>query len=169
MLHLPRSDRYPGYLGNVTTCAPRGELQMQDEAPQIHFDKAVHAAERISQLVRMRVRQTVHTHFFACVVVLASVVSLSSWTLLSNEEIGTSVKIQLRLCTGALKQLGDLWPIAQTALLQVQGVAQEISSSRKAASQVEEQNGFDNIRRRAAIGEDATDDMSFDFLEKNWS
>lgn len=169
MLHLPRSDHYPGYLGNVATCAPRHEHQMHDEAPQIHFNKAIHAAERISQLVRMRVRQTVHTHFFACVVVLASVVSLSSWTLLANEEMETSVKVQLRLCTGALKQLGDLWPVAQKALLQVEGVAQEILSSRKAASQIKERNGFDNIRTRAAIAEDATNDISFDFSKRNWS
>jgi hypothetical protein len=76
-----------------------------------------------------------HTHFFTCVITLASIVHLSCWAALLPCSHDDNLKQQIRLNTGALKTLAEVWPSAQRTGQQVRGVAQEVFASRKLAAQ----------------------------------
>jgi len=98
-----------------------------------HTAKTLHAAENISKLLTLPVPLTKHTHFFTCVITLASIVHLSHWASINISIDDEPLKQFIRLEIGALKILAGLWPCARKANQQVKKVAQEISSSRKLA------------------------------------
>lgn len=77
---------------------------------------------------------TKHTHFFTCVITLASIVHLSHWAAVNTSIDEEPLKQSIRLALGALKSLANLWPCAKMANQQVKKVAQEISLSRKLAN-----------------------------------
>jgi hypothetical protein len=75
-----------------------------------------------------------HTHFFTCVVTLASIVHFSCWSLLLPFIHDDDLKQQLRLNTGALKSLCQIWPSASRAFEQVKGVAHKIYAAKRQAA-----------------------------------
>lgn len=77
-----------------------------------------------------------HTHFFTCVVTLASIVHLSCWSAFLPHSYDDDLKQQLRLNTGALKTLWQIWPSAGKAFGQVKGVAQEMFAAKRQAAEV---------------------------------
>jgi hypothetical protein len=100
----------------------------------IHAAKIIQAAESISKLITLPVPLIRHTHFFTCIVTLASIVHLSYWAGLLPLSYDENLKQQIRLNTGALKQLAEAWPSATRVAKQVKGVAQEVFASRKLAA-----------------------------------
>jgi hypothetical protein len=90
----------------------------------------------VSKLIQLPVPLVKHTHFFTCVVTLASIVHLSCWSVLMPLVHDDDLKQQLRLNTGALKTLWQVWPSAGMAFGQVKGVAQEIYAGKKQAAEV---------------------------------
>jgi len=103
------------------------------ESYNVHAAKTIKAAHDISKLISLPVPLAKHTHFFTCVVTLASITHLSCWSLLLHDE---DLKQQLRLNTGALKTLWQIWPSAGMAFGQVKSVAQEIFSAKQRAAEV---------------------------------
>jgi hypothetical protein len=95
--------------------------------------KTIQAAQDISKLITLPVSLAKHTHFFTCVVTLASIVHLSCWSILLPLIHDDDLKQQLRLNTGALKSLCQVWPSAGQAFGQVKGVAQEMYAAKKQA------------------------------------
>lgn len=93
----------------------------------------VQAASDIASLIALPIPLTSHTHFFTCVVTLGAIVDLSRWAGLGGAERNEEIKQQIRLYTGALKTIADVWPSARKAQGQVKGAAQEIFASRKLA------------------------------------
>lgn len=69
-------------------------------------------------------------------VTLASIVHLSCWSTLTPLIQDDDLKQQLRLNTGALKTLWQVWPSAGKAFGQVKGVAQEIYAAKKQAAEI---------------------------------
>ena len=67
---------------------------------------------------------------------LASIVHLSCWSVLLPLIHDDDLKQQLRLNTGALKSLWQVWPSAGQAFGQVKGVAQDIYKAKKQAAAV---------------------------------
>lgn len=122
---------------NITSCAPHKQI-IPGESYNVHAAKTVAAAQDISKLIMVPVPLVKHTHFFTCVVTLASIVHLSCWSVLLPISQDDDLKQQLRLNTGALKTLWQVWPSAGRAFGQVKGVAQEIFQSKKQAVD----NGF---------------------------
>ena len=102
----------------------------------VHAAKTIQAAQDISKLIQLPVPLGKHTHFFTCVVTLASIVHLSCWSVLMPLMHDDDLKQQLRLNTGALKTLWQVWPAAGKAFGQVKGVAQEIYAGKKQAAEV---------------------------------
>lgn len=90
----------------------------------------------MSKLIQLPVPLVKHTHFFTCVVTLASIVHLSCWSVMMPLVHDDDLKQQLRLNTGALKTLWQVWPSAGMAFGQVKGVAQEIYAAKKQAAEV---------------------------------
>ena len=117
---------------DITSCAPHKSI-VPGESYNVHAAKIIQAAQDISKLIQLPVLLTKHTHFFTCVVTLASITHLSCWSLLLHDQ---DLKQQLRLNTGALKTLQQIWPSAGNAFGQVKGVAQGIFSAKKHAAEV---------------------------------
>jgi hypothetical protein len=120
----------------VTSCAPHTAVT-PGQSYNIHAAKTIQAAQDISKLIQLPVPLVKHTHFFTCVVTLASIVHLSCWSImmpLINHD--DDIKQQLRLDTGALKTLWQVWPSAGKAFGQVKGVAQEIYAAKKQAAEI---------------------------------
>ncbi|TVY81745.1 hypothetical protein LSUE1_G002821 [Lachnellula suecica] len=120
---------------DITSCAPHKEI-VPGESYNLHAAKTVQAAQDISKLISVPVPLVKHTHFFTCVVTLASIVHLSCWSTLMPFIHDDDLKQQLRLSTGALKTLWQVWPSAGKAFGQVKGVAQEIFAAKKQAAEV---------------------------------
>lgn len=138
MLHRPRSDLNLDDVEKVKTCvAAHASAPLQGGLKDVHTVKAMQAAKDICGLILLPCPLVKHTPFFSCAVTMSSIVFLSYWSFIATESGDTFIKDNIRLNIGVLKTLGELWPIANTVLGQVKGVAQELFRSRKALS-----NGF---------------------------
>jgi hypothetical protein len=92
------------------------------------------AAEDISRLITLPTALQKHSPFFTCVVVVASVVHLSYWSFLVPDGQDEKIKSLIRLDTGSLQTLATWWPVANTVLKQVRGVANVMFHSKKSMS-----------------------------------
>jgi uncharacterized protein (UPF0147 family) len=135
LLHREHSQLDSSVAKNITSCAPHKEID-PGESYNVHAAKTIQAAQDISNLITLPVTLTKHTHFFTCVVSLASIVHLSCWSVLMPLIDDGDLKQQLRLSTGALKSLWQVWPSAGRAFGQVKGVAREIYAAKKQAAEV---------------------------------
>ena len=136
MLHRPRSDLNLDEVREVTTCVAAHQSPLPGNRQDTHTAKALQAAKDISGLITLPFPLLKHTPFFSCAVVMASVVFLSYWSFILIEDGDAMIKDHIKLNIGVLKRQGELWPIAQTVMKQVRGVAQELFQSRKALENV---------------------------------
>jgi hypothetical protein len=118
---------------NVTSCAPFRAVA-PGQIHNIHAAKIIQAAESVSKLITLPIPLIRHTHFFTCVITLASIVHLSYWAALLPLSYDENLKQHIRLNTGALKSLAEAWPSATRVSKQVKGVAQDVFASRKLAA-----------------------------------
>lgn len=132
VLHRELSELDSSVAKDVTSCAPHKQVVPGDNY-NVHAANTVQAAQDISKLISLPIPLVKHTHFFTCVVTLASIVHLSCWSVLMPYTQDDDLKQQLRLNTGALKTLWQVWPSAGKAFGQVKGVAQEIFAAKKQA------------------------------------
>lgn len=114
--------------------SPPSFVPSSHAACDAHAARAVAAATAISDLVTHREAMLRHSHFFACVVTLSSVVHFSRWALATeffaqpaaacttDDDIRQCIKLNI----GALRALAQVWPAASNACLQVQSVAREL-------------------------------------------
>ncbi|CAL3962388.1 unnamed protein product [Diplocarpon coronariae] len=135
LLHREASELDSSVARNVTSCAPHKEVA-PGPSYNVHAAKTIQAAQDISKLIQLPVPLVKHSHFFTCVVTLASIVHLSCWSVLMPLMRDEDLKQQLRLNTGALKTLWQVWPAAGKAFGQVKGVAQEIYAGKKHAAEI---------------------------------
>jgi len=132
MLHRPLSDLNYENVKEVRTCVKTGKVLGSGVYKDLHTAKAMQAAKEISKLSKLPCPLFKHTPFFNCAVTMAAVVYLSYWSFIATEGGDTFIKEQIRLNIGVLKALSEIYPIANTVLGQVKGVAQELFASRKA-------------------------------------
>lgn len=104
LLHREASELDSSAASRVTSCAPHKAI-IPGQSYNVHAAKTVQAAVEISKLIQLPVSLVKHTHFFTCVVTLASVVHLSCWSVMLPLVHDDDLKQQLRLNTGALKTL----------------------------------------------------------------
>lgn len=130
VLHRELSELDSSITTPITSCAPHRPITPGSNY-NIHASKTVAAAQSISKLITLPIPLIRHTHFFTCVVTLASVVHLSCWSVFFATLNDDDLKQQLRLNTGALKTLWQVWPSAGRAFGQVKGVASEIWQKKK--------------------------------------
>jgi hypothetical protein len=73
----------------------------------------------------------------------------------------TDLKQQLRLSTGALKSLWQVWPSAGAAFGQVKGVAREIYTAKKQAAEVGYWTNFteDEVMRTMIADQEIMEDL----------
>jgi len=135
MLHREHSELDSSIAKNITSCAPHKAI-LPGHSYNTHAAKTIKAAQGISKLIQLPVPLIKHTHFFTCVVTLASIVHLMCWSAMVPLTYDDDLKQQLRLNTGALKTLWQIWPSAGKAFGQVKGVAQEMYAVKKQAAEV---------------------------------
>ena len=135
MLHREHSELDSSISRNITSCAPHKEI-LPGQSFNIHAAKTIKAAQSISKLIQLPVPLIKHTHFFTCVVTLASIVHLMCWSAMMPLTYDDDLKQQLRLNTGALRTLWQVWPAAGKAFSQVKGVAQDMYAAKKQAVEV---------------------------------
>lgn len=130
-LHRPRSNLGFGDVEEVTVCVDPGQILLPTQAREIHTAKCLQAAEDISRLITLPTALQKHSPFFTCVVVVASVVHLSYWSFLVPDGHDEKIKSLIRLDSGSLQSLSQWWPVADTVLKQVRGVASVMFNSKK--------------------------------------
>ncbi|KAH8817519.1 hypothetical protein F5884DRAFT_251349 [Xylogone sp. PMI_703] len=122
VLHSPYSDLIlpPGV---ITACTPYLRTN-KDQPSNKHTARTLHAAASISKQVRHLTDMRYHSHFLACVVTLATLIHLASWTGLGldNEVARQSIRLNI----GIMKLFAQVWPIAEVVLAQIKNVASVI-------------------------------------------
>lgn len=148
MLHKPHSQLDTTPTMPITSCGPQRRLE-GNQKYNTHASKTLSAATTISQLIALPVPLHKHTHFFTCVITSSSIVHLSCWASLppipqsllpqldSQDE---NLKQQIKLNSGALKVMGEVWPCAKRVMEQVRAVAGEVLKVRK--RRLEEAEGW---------------------------
>ena len=125
MLHLPRSNlRSIHPLTTDTTCCPWSRPLAPKFSQQNHLMKVTAASQGLSDLAALRCSHD-HTPFFACGMIMGSLVQLSICSLHASHCI-TQHRERVMLMIGVLKSLGRIWPLAQRGLTQVRTYAKEV-------------------------------------------
>ncbi|CAN8096400.1 unnamed protein product [Discula destructiva] len=130
MLHQPHSQLDASPARSVNSCAPYRPVPTGDSFNS-HTRHTITAACDIAKMITHAVPLHHHTHFFTCVITMATIVHLSKWALyLIPDE--ADLREQIKLSIGALGKLAVVWRAAANAGNQVRGVAQEIYRAKKA-------------------------------------
>ena len=124
------------FLQDGSVQVPQRLVQALPGGGSLFVMPALDANTAITKLITLPTSLSKHTHFFACVIALASIVHVSRWSALLPLSQDEDLKQQLKLSTGALKMLREVWPCAEKSWGQVKGVVNEIFKAKKAAAEV---------------------------------
>ncbi|SPO01650.1 related to Zn(II)2Cys6 transcriptional activator [Cephalotrichum gorgonifer] len=153
LLHKQHSRLDTSVARSINSCAPH-EGVAGGPTDNIHAAKVIQAAKNISELIALPLPLLKHTHFFTCVITLASIVDLSCWAALLPPSQDEALKQRIRLYTGAQKAMAAVWPSAQKVQKQVKDVAQEVFSSRRLAAEEGFWNRFTEDDMMSSLAED---------------
>lgn len=142
LLHRSRAQLDLAPARAIDACAPSAAAAPESDGraaaahPRVslHARHVAAAANEIGKLMTHRTPLTLHTHFFICAVVLASIVQLGAWSGGDDD----AVREQVRLCIGALRQMSSVWGLATKALGQVREVAGHVHFVRTQSRQMEQ-------------------------------
>lgn len=96
--------------------------------PQMHTAKVVAAAVNLSKLASLSTSVVNHSPFFACTLVLSSIIELAILSFHSQQPVGNYCSF-LALNIGFLKSMGGIWTIAATSTARLRDVAIEIEAA----------------------------------------
>ncbi|KAH7326368.1 N-terminal binuclear Zn cluster-containing/DNA binding domain-containing protein [Stachybotrys elegans] len=130
LLHQPHSQLDSAPAQKINSCAEHRPVRSGDLWND-HTRHTMASADEISKMITHRVPLLSHTHFFACVITMSSIVHLSKWALHFMQHDDDDLRQQIRLNIGALNELSSVWCCAGRARDQVKGVAQEIYRAKK--------------------------------------
>ncbi|KAF4632959.1 hypothetical protein G7Y89_g5163 [Cudoniella acicularis] len=102
------------------------------EVSNLNALKTRQAASKITQLISVPIPLIKHTHFFMCGITFASTVHLCTWSALPpSSQDDEELKQEIRMGTGALKEISRVWGGAQLVLGQLTAVARKIYQEKK--------------------------------------
>ncbi|KAL4912727.1 hypothetical protein BDW62DRAFT_216099 [Aspergillus aurantiobrunneus] len=127
-LHFPKSC-LPRFLPHMSQifCSGPPAFESTSAFPQIHTAKVVAAAVNLSKLASLSTSVMNHSPFFACTLVLSSVIQLA--VLTTHTQQLASHRPFLTLNMGVLKSMGDIWTIAATSKERLREVALEVEAA----------------------------------------
>ncbi|KAE8377614.1 hypothetical protein BDV26DRAFT_263337 [Aspergillus bertholletiae] len=96
--------------------------------PEIHTAKVSSAAVNLSKLASLTTTVVNHSPFFACTLVLSSIIQLAIFTADPKQSTRTSRNF-LALNIGVLKSMGYVWTIAAASTARIRDVAIEVESA----------------------------------------
>ncbi|KAI9167508.1 hypothetical protein HJFPF1_03636 [Paramyrothecium foliicola] len=162
ILHQPFSQLDSSSTQCIDACAPHQVVYSWD-AFNDHTRHTIAAATEISKMVTNRTPLTSHTHFFACIVTLSSIVHLSKWAMFFVPRDDDDLRQQIRLNIGALKEMATVWQAAERTKHQVRDVAQEIYRLKK--QQQENSQYWLGWTQQQMLDSIATDESIIDDIE----
>jgi hypothetical protein len=112
------------------TCVSSGSQSVPDSQAELHTVKTLQAAENVAKLVTMPIDLIRHTHFFTCALALSAATTVSSLVITPSNTKKNLALQYIRLCTGALTSLSQIWPTAETVLGEVRKVARQMTTTR---------------------------------------
>jgi hypothetical protein len=165
ILHRPYSQLDSSPTKNINSCAPHQVVQSWDLF-NAHTKHTITSATEISKMVTHRVPLTTHTHFFACIVTLSSIVHLSKWALYFVPQDDDELRQQIRLNIGALNEVSRVWQAAERTRGQIKSVAQDIYRLKKQQQQQESSQYWFGFTQEQMLQSMATDDSIINDIER---
>ncbi|KAJ5999481.1 Transcription factor [Penicillium sp. IBT 35674x] len=128
-LHFPKSFLI-SYLPDTQGifCSRPPPIGSPSPNPQLHTAKVVNAAVEISKLASLSTCVTGHSPFFACTLVLSSIVQVTVLSAHIGHPIGKHYPY-LTLNIGVLNSLGGIWNIAASSLDKIRAVTREVEAA----------------------------------------
>jgi hypothetical protein len=124
-LHFPKSFLI-SYLPDTrgVFCSRPPSISSPSPNPQLHTAKVVAAAIELSKLASLSKCVTGHSPFFACTLVLSSIVQVTVLSAHIEHPIG-KLYSYLALNIGVLNSMGGIWSIAASSLGKIRAVTRE--------------------------------------------
>jgi hypothetical protein len=123
VLHIPYSDLI------IPTSAITGFTpylhSSKDQPSNSHTARTLQAAASISEHTRHLTDMRYRSHFLACVVALAALIHLASWTGFCPHDEDAR-RQSVRLDIGIMKQFAQVWPLGEVVLTQMKSAASTI-------------------------------------------
>ncbi|KAJ5107388.1 hypothetical protein N7456_004063 [Penicillium angulare] len=126
-LHFSRSQliSYLPTTREVFCSRPPPTITAPTSNPQMHAAKIINAAVELSKLASLSTHVTEHSPFFACILVLSSIVQLTVISVRLGEQ-PKKYYSYLAVNIGALQSMGNIWNIAASSTGNLQQVAREV-------------------------------------------
>lgn len=126
-LHFPRSTLVC-YLPKTREifCSRPPSLPVPAPGSQMHTAKIINAAVELSKLSSLSTYVTGHSPFFACTLVLSSIVQVTVLSTQTGEESGKYYSY-LALNIGVLKSMGTIWEIAACSMRKLSEITREVT------------------------------------------
>ncbi|KAJ5110080.1 hypothetical protein N7532_002725 [Penicillium argentinense] len=113
-------------------CSRPPSISAHSSKPQMHTAKIVNSAVELSKLASLSTCVTCHTPFFACTLVLSSIVQVAVLTAPVGLPFGMHYSY-LALNIGVLKSMGNIWGIAASSLTKLRAIAREVEQASQEA------------------------------------
>ncbi|CAG8418549.1 unnamed protein product [Penicillium salamii] len=134
-LHFPKSFLM-SYLPDTRGifCSRPPPMGSHSTNPQLHTAKVINAAIELSKLASLSTNVTSHSPFFACTLVLSSIVQVTVRSARIEQPIGMHYSY-LALNIGVLNSMASVWGIAASSQDKIRTVVREVEAASTEANQ----------------------------------
>lgn len=135
-LHRPRSQLAYGAIERSSRCAqPPSEKLIEEEqrAFDFHTTKVLEAAEAGTGLFTLPIAFIRHSPLAICGLTLLLLAQMSACRFKLKGAEYKAARDRVRLGLGAIKALGEIWPIGQVTVREIQTIARDVLSLQKSA------------------------------------
>jgi hypothetical protein len=130
-LHRPRSQLTYGSVERTSKCAPppsEKSVEEQQRAYDFHTTKVLEASESAIGLFTLPAPFLKRTPLVICSLTLSLLAQIAACRLRLKGVVYTAARDRIRLGLGVIKTLGEVWPVAQKTVKEVQIIARETLS-----------------------------------------
>ena len=130
-LHRPRSQLTYGSIEQTSKCAPppsEKSVEEQQRAYDFHTTKVLQASESAIGLFTLPTPFLKHTPLVICSMTLSLLAQIAACRLKLKGLLYNAARDRIRLGLGVIKTMGEVWPVAQKTLKEVQIIARETLS-----------------------------------------
>ncbi|KIN00207.1 hypothetical protein OIDMADRAFT_164438 [Oidiodendron maius Zn] len=135
-LHRPRSLLTYGSVEQTSKCAPppsEKSVEEQQRAYDFHTTKVLQASESAIGLFTLPTTFLKHTPLVICSMTLLLLAQIAACRLKLKGLVYNAARDRIRLGLGVIKTMGEVWPVAQKTVKEVQIIARETLSLPKTA------------------------------------
>jgi hypothetical protein len=135
-LHRPRSQLTYGSVERTSKCAPppsEKSVEEQQRAYDFHTTKVLEASESAIGLFTLPAPFFKRTPLVICSLTLSLLAQIAACRLRLKGVVYTAARDRIRLGLGVIKTLGEVWPVAQKTVKEVQIIARETLSVPKSS------------------------------------